>query len=358
QRAGGLVVRELRRVAAALEVDEATAALVVELARTSGLVADDQEVEPRWVPTPRFDAWLEEALPQRWVEVVAAWLPSTRVPALVGSRDAKGGPRNALGPDVDRPAAAVVRRAVLAELAGLPVDAATEQAALVERLRYAAPRLLTLLREELVGWTLREAAWLGVSGAGALSPAARALLAGEEEAAAAALSAALPAPVHEVLLQADLTAVAPGPLAGDLARRLAQLAKVESRGGATVYRFDPVSVRRGLDVGWTAEEVLRFLGQVSATGVPQPLEYLVRDVARRYGRVRVGSAASFLRAEDPSALEELLVDRRCAPLGLRRLAPTVLAAAAEPGRVLAVLREVGVAPAAEGPDGELVLRRA
>ncbi|NAZ85339.1 WYL domain-containing protein, partial [Kineococcus indalonis] len=47
----------------------------------------------------------------------------------------------------------------------------------------------------------------------------------------------------------------------------------------------------------------------------------------------------------------------CARLGLRPLAPTVLAAAAEPEEVLAALRAAGVAPAAEGPDGELVVRR-
>ena len=45
--------------------------------------------------------------------------------------------------------------------------------------------------------------------------------------------------------------------AGDLARphRLHLLADVESRGGATVYRFTPSSVRRALDAGWSAAEV-------------------------------------------------------------------------------------------------------
>ena len=46
-------------------------------------------------------------------------------------------------------------------------------------------------------------------------------------------------PVDHVLLQADLTAVAPGPLVPSLARALAIAADVESTGGATVYRFTP-----------------------------------------------------------------------------------------------------------------------
>ena len=54
--------------------------------------------------------------------------------------------------------------------------------------------------------------------------------------AAAAIDPHLPRPVDHVLLQADLTAVAPGPLETEVARRLHLLADVESRGGATVYR--------------------------------------------------------------------------------------------------------------------------
>ena len=109
-----------------------------------------------------------------------------------------------------------------------------------------------------------------------------------------------------MLLQADLTAVAPGPLESQLARRLQLVADVESRGGATVYRFTPGSVRRALDTGWTAVELHEFLGSVSRTPVPQPLTYLVDDTARTFGSVRVGHAEAFLRADDETALTELL----------------------------------------------------
>ena len=67
----------------------------------------------------------------------------------------------------------------------------------------------------------------------------------------------LPRPVDHVLLQADLTAVAPGPLEEALARDLATVARVESRGGATVYRFSPQSLRRALDAGRTPDDVRR-----------------------------------------------------------------------------------------------------
>ena len=188
-----------------------------------------------------------------------------------------------------------------------------------------------------------------------LAPPARALLDGDAPGAARLLGTLLPEPVDHLLLQADLTAVAPGPLVPALAAEVDLAADVESRGAATVYRFTPESVRRALDAGRTADELLAVLEEASPVGVPQPLSYLVRDVARRHGLVRVGAASSFLRAEDPAALSELLVDRRLAGLGLRRLAPTVLAADAEGPVVLDALRRVGLAPAAEAADGTLLV---
>ena len=124
-------------------------------------------------------------------------------------------------------------------------------------------------RADQVAWTVAEAASLGVTGLDALSPYGRALVAGDDP--TPILAALLPEPVDHVLIQADLTAVAPGPLEPGLARSLQLLADVESRGTATVYRFGASSVRRALDAGWTAAEVHAFLASVSRTPVPQPL---------------------------------------------------------------------------------------
>ncbi|MBB1262196.1 helicase-associated domain-containing protein, partial [Streptomyces alkaliterrae] len=162
-------------------------------------------------------------------------------------------------------------------------------------------------------------------------------------------------PLDHVLLQADLTAVAPGPLRRPLAETLEVLAEVESKGGATVYRFTSGSVRRALDTGRTAAELHNFLAAHSRTPVPQPLAYLVDDVARKHGRLRVGAASAYVRCEDDALLNEVLADRRSEPLRLRLLAPTVLAAQAEPAVLLARLREMGYAPAAESATGEVVL---
>ena len=357
-RAGGLGIRELRRTAAALDLDDATAARLVELAFVAGLIADDGELDPHWMPTPAYDVWRAADTGDRWTVLVTAWLAGTRCAGLVGTRDSRDAVRNALGPDLDRAPAPQVRRWVLDRLA--EVNGAADVESLCARLDWTAPRRAGRGRDALVGWTLDEAAWLGVTGAGALAQHARPLLDpidADPGAAADRLDAALPAPVDHVLLQADLTAIAPGPLEPPLARTMALVADVESRGGATTYRFTPTSIRRALDAGMTGDDVLAVLGKHSRTEVPQPLTYLVQDAGRRHGRIRVGAAQSYLRADDESVLAELVADRRAAPLRLRRLAPTVLAAQATPTEVLAVLRGMGLAPAAETADGDVVLRR-
>ncbi|MEU7054302.1 helicase-associated domain-containing protein [Streptomyces eurythermus] len=188
-------------------------------------------------------------------------------------------------------------------------------------------------------------------------------LSGPEQAVAGAeaarlLAPLLPEPLDHVLLQADLTAVAPGPLRRPLADMLGVLADVESKGGATVYRFTPASVRRALDAGRTAADLHAFLTEHSRTPVPQPLAYLIDDVARRHGHLRVGAASAYVRCDDDALLNEILADKRAAALRLRRLAPTVLAAPTDPATLLEGLRAMGYAPAAESAEGDVLIARA
>ncbi|MFD7298658.1 helicase-associated domain-containing protein [Streptomyces sp. NPDC059897] len=377
-RAGGLSVRDLKRTAVALDSPEPTAAFWVELAYAAGLLASDGEADERYAATPAYDEWVLLPPAERWERLAAAWLPATRTAGLVGGRDGKDRTLSALGPHLDRSAAPEVRGRVLALLLGeLPEGSSPEPDSVIERLTWERPSPAALdLRTRLAQWTLAEAELLGITGRGALSAHGRALLQPQAddhaaphpltpaEAALAAARAAkllaplLPEPLDHVLLQADLTAVAPGPLERPLADALSVLADVESKGGATVYRFTPGSVRRALDAGRTASDLQAFLTQHSRTPVPQPLAYLIDDVARRHGHLRIGAASAYVRCDDDAVLGEILADKRSAPLRLRRLAPTVLAAQADPGTLLEGLRSMGFAPAAETPEGDVLIARA
>jgi hypothetical protein len=168
------------------------------------------------------------------------------------------------------------------------------------------------------------------------------------------MAAMLPNPIDHFLLQADLTVVVPGPLQRELADELAAVATVESAGAAMVYRISEASNRHALDTGRTAETLHTFFGTNSKTPVPQGLTYLINDVARRHGQLRVGMAASFLRCDDATLLAHAVAAPAMAALEVRLLAPTVAVSQAPIGEVLAALRSGGFAPAAEDASGAIV----
>ncbi|MGW8795485.1 helicase C-terminal domain-containing protein [Streptomyces sp. NPDC055775] len=365
-RAGGLSVRELKRTAAVLDVSEPIATFWLELAYAAGLLASDGEADERYAPTPAYDDWTDLPVQDRWAHLATTWLAATRTAGLVGGQDAKGRALSALGPDLDRSAAPEVRHRVLALLASLDPGTAPDPETLLARLRWERPLRgastsagnTTDLRSRIALWTLNESELLGITGRGALSSQSRALLDSGPAKAAALLAPLIPEPLDHVLLQADLTAVAPGPLERPLADTLSVLADIESKGGATVYRFTPGSVRRALDAGQSAADLHAFLAAHSRTPVPQPLSYLIDDVARRHGHLRIGAASAYVRCDDEAVLNEILADRRSATLRLRRLAPTALAAQIDPASLLEGLREMGYAPAAESAEGDVLITRA
>lgn len=134
------------------------------------------------------------------------------------------------------------------------------------------------------------------------------------------LLALLPHEVDQVFLQNDLTAISPGTLAPPLDMRLRAIAVRESHAQASSYRFTQASVSAGLASGETAESIREFLGEISLTGVPQPLEYLVERTARRHGLVRVSldpsTGHTVVSSPDRHVLETISVDQSVRALGL------------------------------------------
>ncbi|GAA3985258.1 helicase-associated domain-containing protein [Actinomadura viridis] len=354
-RSGGLAVRDLRAAATLLDIEEWQAALLAETAYAAGLLTRSGDLDGEWLPTPAYDLWLMRDAAGRWTELARGWLKTDRAPGLAGGRDDRDRVINALSEAVVRSSAPATRAATLRVLAGAAPGLAVDADAVRTRLSWLQPRRAGPLRDRLVDWTLREAAVLGLTGFGQLVPYARALLDGDDP--EPGLSAYLPDPVDRVLIQADLTAVAPGPLVSELARELALSAEVESTGGATVYRFTPTSIRRALDAGRTAAELTELLTRHSATPLPQPLTYMIEDVGRRHGHLRVGALASYVRSDSPTTLDEILADRRSGAFRLHRLAPTVLASALQRADLLDALRSLGLAPVAEAPGGGIIVTR-
>jgi hypothetical protein len=211
----------------------------------------------------------------------------------------------------------------------------------------------------------RDAELLGISAHQTTSTAGAAALAGDIDAAVATMRGVLPREVGQVYLQHDLTIVSPGPLSPAIDARLRSLADVESRELASSYRISATSVNRALAAGETAESLLEFLRGISLTGVPQPLNYLVQEAAARYGRVRVGHAATsehpnrtYVRSDDPALLGTIAVDQTLASLGLVPAANGRLVSRFAPDAVFWALTDARYPAAAENETGEIVhLRR-
>jgi hypothetical protein len=353
-RSGGVGVRDLRRTARDLGVDESVAALVVEVAAAAGLLNATHSLEPVYLPTDDYDTWRRHATAERWADLALAWLGMTRQPGLVGQRGERDRLIAPLSPDAERGTVPALRSRVLDALTDLaPGDAPADPDQVLHRLAWREPRRAGAQRPAMAA-ILAEADLLGITAAGGLTGYSRTLLDGNRTVAEQVLTNALPEPVDHFLVQPDLTVVVPGPPTPDLAAELALAADLESTGGASVYRVTESSIRRALDAGRSGTDIAAMIAQRSRTPVPQSLAYLIDDLARRHGTLRSGPAAAYLRCEDEALLARVLSDRSLSSLQLRRIAPTVVISSAPVARLLDELREAGYAPAAESPDGEVV----
>ncbi|MCC8907729.1 helicase-associated domain-containing protein [Curtobacterium sp. GD1] len=262
-----------------------------------------------WATTAAGDAWLVASWPDRWSTLVSAW-------------------RDALDPAV---------RSVL-DVAG------DDLRDLVSAGRWAYPagsRWLDAVLLDVAG----TAAALGLTVDGRVTSTGRALLDGDPAPAAEDL----PRTVDAVYLQHDLTVIAPGPLAPVDDAALRTVAVLEAPGLAARYRISEDSLRRAFRAGHTRQDVVALLERLSATGLPQPLSYLVDQVSSRDGSIVVDVGADGVGARvhgTPDQLDLIGVDAELRQLAwersdlttlLTRYPPHVVHTALEDQRYPAVL---------------------
>ncbi|MGP9538696.1 helicase-associated domain-containing protein [Brachybacterium sp. AOP43-C2-M15] len=354
-RRGGLPQRDLRRLADRAGTSVVAYATVLQSAWQAGLIGHDGQ---EWHPTRDWDAHRLLSAEQRWAELALAWARGHHLAAVVGTPDSSGTGRSLLSDLTRRDGVRTRRSSVLQALRTAPGVDATEES-LAASLAWAFPLVPGEVIQEETAAVLVEGQALGLLDGGALTALGHEMvLALDEEITtadarlAAALHDAAPAPVDEVLLDADLSVVIPGRPSERLLPLL-DWTEVVSRGGALTLRFTTSTVRRALGDGRDGEALLALLEGASRSPVPQSLTYLLRDEQRRHGRVQVSRASTVLTAE-AEVLDLLQVAPEAAALGLHRLAPTVAVTLSDPGFALQVARQAGLSPQAVGPDGRPV----
>ncbi|MCU1545817.1 MAG: hypothetical protein JWP30_917 [Homoserinimonas sp.] len=329
---GGIALPDNKRLANAMSVDLNTVMAYLAVAERAMLVCREAGA---WLTTELGNSWLLQPTATRWRVLADGWF--ARLPADI--RDLLRSRSHALWSEG--------LRSYIDWL--FPAGGEWMDARVVEYTRDA----------ELLGITANQAP----SGPGAL------MLAGKSAHAEAAMRPLLPAEVEKVYLQHDLSVVAPGPLTPSVDSRLRIIADIENRALAATYRVSTSSVNRALAAGETAHSILSFLREISLTGIPQPLGYLVSEASARYGLVRVGElngdgsepgdsmfgARSYLRSEDTNLLDTMAVDQSLSSLSLQRVETHRIVCRFPLDVVFWTLSDARYPVAAENSQGEIVV---
>jgi hypothetical protein len=321
-------------------------ALCIDLAHAAGLLTATSD---GYAATREYESWRDEAPAVRWARLAHTWF---RLDVAPTSRETEDGEVAPPLPLIST--SGVLRRALLRAAAG-----GQSITSVAESLDWFCPLhgYDAIGRVRKVEAALTEASALGIASGDRLTGLGELLVEVEDRPDDLARRGAelLPATAPgTLLLQSDLTAVVSGQPDSSVARLLAASATSETRGAASTWRFSPTSVRAALDAGHRAEGLAAELAAASGRPLPQPLAYLISDVARRHGSVRLRGSRCCLTGPE-AEMAEVLATRSLRGLHLSRLAPTVLTSPFELDEVLAALRRAGFSPMPEDAEGVVIL---
>lgn len=352
-KSGGVGTRELGRTAKALGLADGTVRFALELIRALGLLTT---VGSGVGAGDQVGPWRADEPSARYADLAVTWWALPITASITHDSDGKAiptiGGRSADG------SALQLRWSVIEAVAALaPGTALAGTASLAESLCWQQPGDLAPDDPAITAvWT--EAHAIGVLAAGALTPIGATLLEGNPEALLTVAGKLLPPATDVGRFGSDLTVMVAGSPSAAVCALLDSCADRESRGAAIVWRFSPTSVRRALDEGASAAELLAGLTAVATGDLPQTLTYLIGDVARRHGSLVVHPALCCVSSADEALLIEVAAHRSLRRLRPHLLAPTVIAFHGRPADVLDALRSAGYLPVAADEQGVVLLGRA
>ncbi len=146
-------------------------------------------------------------------------------------------------------------------------------------------------------------------------------------------------------------------LAPSLRYTLTLFTEIPKAGASNVVLLSKDAVRKALDRGLGIDEIMAFLQKYSRTGVPQNVEYLLREVAGKHGHIHIGSVSMYLTTDTPLVMKELQARREFQPFFVRNLTDTIALLSAEDGsKLLRDLRKAGYLPVSDDYDsGKLTI---
>lgn len=202
---------------------------------------------------------------------------------------------------------------------------------------------------------------IGLSHNGWLSGWALAVLAGDLESAARSANEYLPKPQRKLICQADLSLIAPGPLPTDVEIAVRRFADTEQIGMASTYRMSALSISHGLETGMSEQDIRGWLLELTGKDLPQPVDYLIREAAARFGRLTVGAGEletkSVIKSADSILLAQILNESKLKPFAMYTLPDGSIGCRFEPEMVYFGLREAGFSAVRVDSSGNIVSPR-
>jgi hypothetical protein len=304
---------ELKRLALHLGRDVEYARLLYSLAQMASLIGI---ADKRWQVSSKYSNWLSSSTQQRWQLLASAWL------SLLGEIAAS-------------------------ELAG------------TKNLRLAFAETFPLANEGILSYMSRIsklAELIGITHNHEVASWFKPLLEGKVSEALTLLEKYLPTSQNKIIVQADLTIIAVGPLPTDKELRLRRFVETERIGIASQYRISTLSVTFGLETGLTEADIRSLLTELSGTALPQPVDYLIREAAGRFGRLVLveNPNGTQIQSGESILLTQILNDNTLRTISISRVDEHTLESRFEQDIVYYQLRESKYAAIRKDSSGEVI----
>ena len=315
---GAMGLPDVKRLCSHLGKSKEYVKAVLELAKVSGVVAISDK---RFHPTDVADNWIESDPKSRWLTLASSWL------AILGASGAK-------------------------ELASQHLQDPTKS---INELIGSSFPLVNASAQSRIGRVAELADAIGLSVNGFAASWLPAVLGGKLPVAVKNLEKWLPAQQNRIIVQADLSIIAPGPLASDVEVELRKFTDTESIGLATGYRISPMSISCGLEEGLTEKQIRALLEKLSGTSIPQPVDYLITETASRFSRLRIsaGKTGSIITSTDELLATQILLDSKMKSYGLRK-SENLITSTLEPEALYHALRENGYLAIRVDENGKVI----
>ncbi|NBT46461.1 MAG: hypothetical protein EBT07_01395 [Actinobacteria bacterium] len=281
---GGVGLAELKRLSGFLGREVDYARRLYSLAQISGLVVLYQK---RWRVGKNYQLWLDSDSATRWQLLAENWL-------------------RLLGPEY---------AADLANETNLQEAVAENFPLSNEGIASHMTNLINLA--ELIGLTAanRTASWF------------QATMQADFKAAKSAIAMQLPKIQNKLIVQADLTLISTGPLDTQTELLVRRFAEIERIGVASSYRINPMSLSYAMETGLTETAIRETLKKLSEKELPQPVDYLLRESANRFGRLvlRRIEDKTVLETKEAILITSILNDSEIKALGFEKTSETTIA---------------------------------